>query len=174
MDLNDVTNLEIDIITLGIEFEISNLIEYEGSDEQEYFPNIHCEFGTKGWNFYKIKPRFESWDDFIDSRTVDFDMYQSANEFFFTKNVFNIWDGNATYPKWFENTFPKDEYEVDVVGTATNYCVFMNVMGMVDRGYKVNIIQDCVEGIKSFPDGQEDPSYDKNITVMKNRNVNFI
>jgi hypothetical protein len=33
MDLNDVTNLEIDIITLGIEFEISNLIEYEGSDE---------------------------------------------------------------------------------------------------------------------------------------------
>ena len=33
MDLNDVTNLEIDIITLGIEFEISKLIEYEGSDE---------------------------------------------------------------------------------------------------------------------------------------------
>ena len=33
MDLNDVTNLEIDITTLGIEFEISNLIEYEGSDE---------------------------------------------------------------------------------------------------------------------------------------------
>ena len=33
MNLSDVTNLEIDITTLGIEFEISNLIEYEGSDE---------------------------------------------------------------------------------------------------------------------------------------------
>ncbi|MAG53042.1 MAG: hypothetical protein CMH62_03720 [Nanoarchaeota archaeon] len=33
MDLSDVANLEIDITTLGVEFEISNLIEYEGSDE---------------------------------------------------------------------------------------------------------------------------------------------
>ena len=146
---------------------------YEGSDEQEYFPNIHCEFGTKGWNLFNIKPNCKEWNDYIESRTEDFDMYQSGKEFFFTKNVFNIWQGNATYPKWFEATFPKDEYEIDVVGVATNYCVFMNVMGMVEKGYKVNIISDCVEGITNFPDGSVDESFDKNITVMKNRNVTF-
>ena len=40
MDLNDVTNLEIDITTLGIEFEISNLIEYEGSDESVSYTHL--------------------------------------------------------------------------------------------------------------------------------------
>ena len=46
MDLNDVTNLEIDITTLGIEFEISNLIEYEGSDEY-----VGVQF-TKTYSFF--------------------------------------------------------------------------------------------------------------------------
>ena len=155
-------------------FDTHTVDKYFGSDEQKIFPNIHGEFGTKGWNFYKIKPRFESWDDYVESRTEPFGMFSTVDEFFFTKDVFNIWDGNSEYPEWFEKTFPADEYEVDVVGVATNYCVFMNVMGMVERGYKVNIIEDCVEGIKAFPDGSEDESFDKNITVMKNRGVNFI
>ena len=135
-------------------FDTHTKEQYEGSDEQEYFPNIHCEFGTKGWNFYKIKPKFEDWNDFIESRTEDFDMYQSANEFFFTKNVFNIWQGNATYPKWFENTFPKDEYEVDVVGVAYEFCCKMNIMGLLERGYTVNFLTDCSASIT--PDGEKD------------------
>lgn len=146
---------------------------YETSDESKIFP-IHCEFNTKGWNFFKIKPQSIKWTKFIKGRKEPFEMYQSDNEYFFTKDVFNIWDGNTTYPKWFEKTFPIDEYEIDIVGVATNYCVFMNVMGMVERGYKVNVIQDSVEGIKAFPDGSIDESYEKNINVMKNRGVNFI
>ena len=147
--------------------------DYSVSGEAKIFP-IHCEFETEGWNFYDIKPRYAKWNEYIESRTAPFEMFASANEYFFTKDVFNIWDGNTTYPKWFENTFPSDEYEIDIVGVATNYCVFMNVMGMVERGYKVNVIQDSVEGIKAFPDGSEDESFQKNITVMKNRSVNFI
>ena len=33
MDLSDIINIEIDITTLGIEFESLNPIEYEDSDE---------------------------------------------------------------------------------------------------------------------------------------------
>lgn len=33
MDLSDITNIEIDITTLGLEFESLNPIEYESSDE---------------------------------------------------------------------------------------------------------------------------------------------
>ncbi len=33
MNLSDVTNLEIDITTLGIDFEVLNPVEYEDSDE---------------------------------------------------------------------------------------------------------------------------------------------
>ena len=154
-------------------FDTHTKEQYDGSDEQEYFPDIHCEFETPGWNLFEIKPKFKEWNDYIESLKEPFDFFQSANEYFFTKNVFNIWQGNSTYPEWFPTKFPSDEYEIDVVGVATNYCVFMNVMGMADKGYKVNIIQDCVEGITNFPNGDIDPSFDKNITVMKNRNVIF-
>lgn len=153
--------------------------QYNGSAEQELFPNIHCEFRTVGWNFYKIKPKNN--DEFQakvsgmgDGEVNPFKMIEIGNESFFTKNVFNIWEGNANYPRWFEATFPADEYEVDVVGVATNYCVFMNVMGMVERGYKVNIISDAVEGIKTFPNGVEDESFKQNTIIMKNRGVEFI
>lgn len=155
-------------------FDTHTAEDYEGSEEQKAFPTIHCEFGTPGWNFYKIKPRYESWDEFIESRKEPFGMFSSANEYFFTKNVFDIWTGNETFSTWFDDTFSPDEYEVDVVGVATNYCVYMAVMGLVQRGYKVNIIEDCVEGIRTFPNGDEDPSYKQNITIMKNRGVNFI
>lgn len=155
-------------------FDTHTKAQYFGSEEQQIFPDIHCEFETDGWNFYNIKPRFSQWNEYVESRKEPFGMYSAGDEYFFTKDVFNIWDGNSEYPKWFEDKFPKDEYEIDIVGVATNYCVFMNVMGMVERGYKINVIEDCVEGIKAFPDGSEDESFQKNITVMKNRNVNFI
>lgn len=155
-------------------FDTHTKEDYEGSDEQQLFPNIHCEFGTDGWNFYKIKPMFNTeFQEAILDDTKPFKNIAINNEYFFTKDVFNIWDGNEKYPEWFTDKFPADEFEVDVVGVATNYCVFMNVMGMIQRGYKVNIIEDCVEGIKSFPDGTPDESYNANITVMKNRGVTF-
>jgi len=156
-------------------FDTHTTKQYIGSDEQKIFPNIHCEYKTKGWDFYNIVPRNnKEFRKIIDKSDTPFGEIKFERDFFFTKDVFNIWDGNTTYPKWFESTFPKDKFEIDVVGIALNYCVFMNVMGMIEKGYKVNIIQDCVEGIKSFPNGAVDDSYNQNITVMKNRGVNFI
>jgi len=147
--------------------------DYSVSDEAKIFP-IHCEFETEGWNFYDIKPRYAKWNEYIESRTVPFEMFASANEYFFTKDVFNIWDGNTTYPKWFENTFPSDEYEIDIVGVAQNYCCYMNIMGLIERNYTVNLIQDCVEGIKNFQDGSVDESFELNNKIMLESGVNFI
>ena len=149
--------------------------QYAVSDEQKLFPNIHCKYNTLGWDFYKIIPRNNvEFRKIINSNDIPFDKIEFDRDAFFTKDVFNIWDGNEKYPEWFETKFPKNEFEVDVVGVATNYCVFMNVMGMVSRGYKVNIVENCVEGIKSFPDGTSDESYKTNLNIMKNGNVSFI
>lgn len=156
-------------------FDTHTQAQYFGSDEQTIFPNIHCEFGTDGWNFYGIKPQNNTeFQKIVANADEPFEMLNFDNEFFFTKDVFDIWKGNAVYPNWFRSTFPINKYEIDVVGVATNYCVFMNVMGMIGKGYKVNIIDNCVEGIKAFPNGVEDDSYKQNILIMKNRDVKFI
>ena len=124
--------------------------QYNGSAEQELFPNIHCEFRTVGWNFYKIKPNYDvEFQKKVSNNSEPFEMIRIQNEFFFTKNVFNIWEGNKTYPKWFVETFPKDEYEIDVVGVATEFCVKMNIIGTLERGYKVNLIQNAIAAITS-------------------------
>lgn len=159
-------------------FDTHTINQYNGSDEQKIFPNIHCEFGTKGWNFYKIIPRTNKvFKNYINGAENVFNkmtlMDKNVKEHFFTKNVFDIWEGNKDYPNWFETTFDKKETIVDVVGVATNYCVFMNVMGLIERGYKVNIIENAVEGIKAFPDGTIDQTFENNINKMKEYGVTF-
>lgn len=160
-------------------FDTHTKSEYDGSEEQKLFPNIHCEYGTDGWKLCLIKPQNKLLFDTVVNASdkpyssISFSNMGTANEHFFTKNVFDIWAGNANYPKWFEKNFPKDEYEVDVVGVATNYCVKMNIMGMVERGYKINIISDAVKGIQKFPDGSIDESFEQNNTTMREAGVTF-
>lgn len=159
--------------TIIYTFDTHTKREYENSDEQKIFPNIHCEFGTKGWGFYKIKPKFYEEFKYISNNfEKPFECYDVGSEIFFTKNVFDIWKGNSTYPQWFEERFNKNT-EIDVCGVATNYCVFDNIQGMTKRGYKVNILTDSVEGIKEFPDGSIDESYCQNIKTMKDNGVIF-
>ena len=158
-------------------FDTHTPAEYNGSDEQKLFPNIHCEFKTVGWNLYKIQPRCgDVFNSVVEINSIDspFTMLALDNEFFFTKNMFDVWQGNASYSDWFVKNFPASEYDVDVVGVATNYCVFMNVMGMVGKGYKISVLSDAVAGIKAFPDGTVDASYNQNIDTMKANGVEFV
>ena len=149
--------------------------EYFGSEEQKQFPNIHCEYKTEGWKLYKIKPiNNMNFSKFVDNTDKPFEMVNFGKEFFFTKNKFDIWTGNKVYKEWFTNRYDKNEVIVEVVGLAQNYCVFMNIIGLVKHGYKVNMIKECVKGIRNFPDGTIDDSFLKNNTVMRNKNVNFI
>lgn len=156
-------------------FDTHTASEYFGSDEQKIFPNIHCEFKTVGWNLFNIQPQNANiFNNVVAELQNPFTMLNLGNEYFFTKDVFDVWQGNDVYDGWFQKEFPADEYEIDVVGVATNYCVFMNVMGLVKNGYKINVIENAVAGIESFPDGSVDPSYEQNIEIMKNNNVSFI
>lgn len=156
-------------------FDTHTPVEYNGSGEQKLFPNIHCEFKKDGWNLFKIQPKSsEVFNKVVDALENPFDMLNLDNEYFFTKNLFDVWAGNPVYGVWFEKKFPASQFEVDVVGVATNYCVFMNVMGMVPKGYKINVIAGAVAGIEAFPDGTVDVSFEQNVATMKNSGVSFI
>lgn len=149
-------------------FDTHTPIEYNGSDEQKLFPDIHCEFGTKGWQLYNIKPRnFELFDQYLNQLKNPF-MYKEINdEWIFTKNVFDIWQGNTKYPNWIIEKFPNQDFEIDVVGVAFEFCVLQNIQGLIERNYKVNLIKDCVASITK--DGEIE-AYNKMIEL----NVNFI
>jgi nicotinamidase/pyrazinamidase len=155
-------------------FDTHTTEQYNGSEEQAIFPGIHCEFGTDGWNLYKIKPRNNDFfQSIVNSSKEAFTRLCNGDECFFTKDVFDIWQGNDIYPEWFTTEIEPDKYEIDVVGVAQNYCCFLNIMGMVERGYKVNLIQDCTMGIKVFPDGTIDESFENNNKTMKDAGVTF-
>ncbi len=136
-------------------FDTHTKIQYNGSVEQSLFPNIHCEFITDGWDLYKIKPihndKFQSAIKDMKSKQLVFTTLGfndlGVNEFFFTKDVFDIWTGNDQYPTWFEKTFDNQNIEIDIAGVATEFCVKMHIKGLVDRGYKVNVLSDCIEAI---------------------------
>lgn len=153
-------------------FDTHEKDEYDNSEEKKLFP-FHCGYKTEGWQLYGITPRNnDKFQETINETDKPFEMIKIENEYFFTKNVFDIWEGNNIFEKWFTETYPKDTI-IEVVGVATNYCVFMNVMGLIKRGYQVRIIDDCVAGIQSFPDGTIDESYANNIITMVENNVCF-
>jgi len=141
---------------------------YSSSEESKLFP-AHCEFNSRGWDFYQIKPRNKEVKTIIESGIMESPKdFSIDREFVFMKNQFSIWDGNDNYERFFQEKFPSKETPIYIVGVATNYCVFQNAMGYISRGYtNVNIIESCTKGIK-------DDSFDKNINIMKNRNINFI
>jgi len=141
--------------------------DYEKSEEAKIFP-LHCEFNTKGWDFFGIKPRNREIKRVVEEGVFDKPKNFSVNdEFIFVKDVFSVWEGNSQYEKWVkENSSPETIFTV--VGVAENYCVYMNAMGYSNTNRKnINIVKDAVKGIK-------DESYEKNIQIMKNRDVKYI
>jgi len=140
--------------------------EYISSEESKLFP-IHCEFNSFGWDLFKIQTRNRETklilEEGIFESAKDFSV---KNEFVFMKDKFSIWEGNSNYEKFFIERYDKDT-EIVIVGVATNYCVFWNAMGYRERGYKnVKIMSDSVKGIY-------DDTYEKNIEIMKNKNIKF-
>jgi nicotinamidase/pyrazinamidase len=139
---------------------------YNASEEAELFPP-HCKFNTPGWDLYKIKTRNIETKIIIEEGVFESPKdFSIENEFVFMKDKFSIWEGNRNYEKFFTEKYDKD-IEIVIAGVATNYCVFMNAMGYIERGYKnVTVVNNSVKGIK-------DDTYDKNIAIMKNNNIKF-
>ena len=148
--------------------------QYFSSEEQAIFPDIHCDIKTPGWKLFNIKPRNpEIQEKMIEAYNTGKTFVEINNEAMFVKDQFDIWAGNPDWENWFTSNFDKDT-KVYISGVATNYCVFMNAMGYIPRGYEnVYIISDCVEGIKQFPNGEEDPSFSSSQITMLENGIRF-
>lgn len=151
-----------DLIAKNIQTEINNdiyeniiytfdthiPIEYNNSEEQKLFNDIHCEYKTKGWELFNIIPRNNNeFLNQLDKQEKPFDIININKEFFFCKNKFDIWTGNPIYENWFLNKFNNKEYEFYITGVATEYCVNMNIAGLIKNNYKVNILTNCIKAI---------------------------
>jgi len=127
-------------------FDTHNKKDYYNSEESKSFPNIHCEFGTKGWWLYKIQPRSNDIKRMYHNRIIPADIVINE-EFFFVKDKFSIWEGNPDYKDFFNNAFEKD-IQIDICGVAEDVCVSMNGIGLKENGYtNVNVLSNCVKSI---------------------------
>jgi nicotinamidase-related amidase len=147
--------------------------DYYNSEESKLFPEIHCEFKTQGWNLFGIIPRNKVLMDILYlnlEKPVDFSV---GNEYFFMKDKFSIWEGNKGYKEWFTKMFNPLDTEFTVVGVATNYCVNLNISG-IPKEYKRTIKESAVRGIRCFPNGEKDESYEITIQNMKNNGIVFV
>lgn len=150
-----------------VSFDTHDRSEYQDSPESNMFP-IHCEFGTDGWKLFNIKmPTQERFDDFIEEVANVFSFFEAEDDVYFTKNKFDIWDGNKDFQSWVFKNLNKDTDIIYIQGVATNYCVFMNAMGFIKRGFKVIILSDAVKAIP-------DESMIVNEELLRNNDVGFI
>lgn len=171
---NEIDSKKYDKVIYSFDTHEQN--EYDVSEEKNLFPNIHCEYKTNGWQFFKIKPIFNSkFEEFVEKSEKPFSFINIKNkEFFFTKNKFDIWTGSKYFKDFIIKSFNPKIYDITVVGVATNYCVFSNIMGWKELGFKVNMKIDSVQGITHFPNGEIDESYQNNMNVMIDNNVKMI
>lgn len=137
-------------------FDTHTKEQYKGSDEEKLFPNIHCEFFTDGWNL-RVTPKNQI---FVNE---PFEKIEKGKEVFFCKDKFDIFEGNSIYEEYIKQF---KDYEFVLVGVATNYCVFTHAMGLIERGYKVSILNDGVKGIL-------DDTYEDRVREMKIRGIQW-
>lgn len=153
-----------------VSFDTHDVSEYQDSPESNMFP-IHCEFGTDGWKLFNIKmPTQDYFDDFVNKAIhyeAPFSSFQKENDLYFTKNKFDIWDGNQEFNRFVKTMLNKEEDSIYIQGVATNYCVFLNAMGFIERGFKVFILSDAVKAIP-------DESMMANERLLRNNGVSFI
>lgn len=135
-----LSNFDKVIVTMDTHYKKA----YEENEESKLFP-IHCIPKTWGHNL-AIRGLLE-YDTFV-------------------KNKFNIWKGCNIYEDYIKEFNKKTNFYF--VGVATNYCVYYNIIGMFERGFKnIFIFEDCV---KSIPDKTEDI----NVIEMIEKGVKFI
>lgn len=140
--------------------------EYKNSLEGKIFPS-HCEIATEGWKLSNISPRNNEVSSFINNTTKNVD-FSFNDEFVFLKDKFSIFEGNKSYSDFITKRYCFKNTEFFIVGVATNYCVFSSAMGLKKLGFEnVSLIESATKGIL-------DDTFDLNIELMKNQNINFI
>jgi len=126
--------------------------DYATREESKMFPP-HCIRGTNGcYLIDELEHAFQAIDSFEER---------------FTKPVFDIWAENVDFEKFVKNTILKDD-KIYVCGVATNYCVYWNIKGFVERGYKnITLITKASKGIM-------DDTYETRLQELKDLGVTFV
>lgn len=96
---------------------------YNQTSESKIFGS-HCIYKTHGWEL-AIQPR----------------NYESV-----TKNEFDVWAKPHAINKALAGFYPADT-EIYVMGVASDFCVKYAIVGYLNRGYNVTVIQDLCQGI---------------------------
>lgn len=138
--------------------------EYPQSPERQSFPNIHCEYGTEGWSLavddsalrgkmplhYMTKNTFNMWENnpLSDAAKLKF---ANATEEKAYANLYHVGtDRQAVAPGVLRGEFMRamgDDVEVTLIGVASDFCVHDAILGYLERGATVNVVEDLVTGI---------------------------
>ena len=142
--------------------------EYPNSPEQKDFPHIHCAYGEQGWDlvvndeilrkkmpvYYMAKNAFDMWQQnpISNRNTLKF---KSVDEESAYDNLFHI----TTDPMVIQPGVLRDEFmrnvaglgqrdvTVTMIGVASDFCVHDALLGYLQRGATVNVVEDLVAGI---------------------------
>lgn len=155
-----------------ITFDTHTKEDYEVSEEKIWFPEIHCEFKTQGWELDGlILNTNETFENKIAKLNIPFEKIEIEDKVYYTKNKFDIWEGNQIFEKDIVNNFSNKEYEIVVVGFALNYCVFNAIKGYIKNGYKVTLVLNGTKAIVKNYDGTEDKTYKESLNWMEQNKV---
>lgn len=120
---------------------------YDKTEESKMFPP-HCLYGTRGWEL-AVQP-LNGW----------LNLYEKV-----LKNQFNVWE----HPERIEKTldvFKPSDTEVYVMGVASDFCVKYAIIGYLQHGYQVRVLQDLCRGINK--------QIDEVVQDLNNPNIKLI
>lgn len=96
---------------------------YNNTSEARDFPP-HCLYGTNGW---KLAIQLDKYDRVL-------------------KNVYDVWADQRAIQKALTGFDPKST-DVYVMGVASDFCVKYAIVGYLQRGYSIFVLQDLCRGI---------------------------
>lgn len=162
--LQQIDNIDFALFKLDTHFSST----YIGSEESGLFP-IHCAYGSKGWDlsideeslnksipkYYMLKNLFNMWADKQIETGLENDEGLAYNNLC---KIGNSKDGLDI------NSVPRDEFmnknqidakaEVLIIGVASDYCVHDAILGYLQRGCSVIVLEDLVKGIGTDVEGR--------------------
>lgn len=159
--------------------------EYPYSPESVAFPHIHCEYGTAGWElavddgllagklpvFYMAKNMFDMWAENPLSAVAHlrFDNEQEAKAY---RNLYRVSrDRRAVEDGTGRDDFLRQqgdpgEYEVTMIGVASDFCVHDAMAGYLARGARVSVIADLVCGIGTNISGRAQSGHIRDVMAL--------
>lgn len=117
--------------------EISNTPDFKTT-----FP-VHCVKNTDGAKILEeASPMILKIIDYNKPYKEFSETFKSVYSFLIYKDAFDVFEGNPNTEEFFEKL---EIEEFTVCGVASNVCVDFAVMGLLKRGYKVNVVTNAIK-----------------------------